>query len=133
MADDASHNPCSDDDIPGEFANLGEAQTGVPGVIFISSAFGAHQPRVRYSLRPGPDEPGLYVTIAPEPRVSSDQDVHDRLAPRVIAWVRLNHAELVRFWRDGDQWMYDDVQAFVAGLKRVEPGDDADTGASPEA
>ena len=46
-----------------EMANLTSAQTGVPGTIFISTAMGAHGPRVKYFLQPGRTQPSFSVSI----------------------------------------------------------------------
>ncbi len=52
-----------------EMANLTSAQTGVPGTIFISTAMGAHGPRVKYFVRPGRTQPSFSVSIADAPTV----------------------------------------------------------------
>ncbi len=105
-----------------EMANLGEEQTGVPGVIMISTAMGQHGPRVKYFMKPGRHQPSFSVSISAEPRVVAnslpDRDMA-RMAPAVIAWVEANHVMLSRFWWDGPEWMNPQVQAFIADLKRV--------------
>lgn len=105
-----------------EMANLGEAQTGVVGVIMISTAMGSHGPRVKYYLRPGRHQASFSVAVASEPRIVAnslpERDLA-RMGPDVIAWVRANHEALSRFWWDGPDWMHDDVQAFIAGLTKV--------------
>jgi hypothetical protein len=102
--------------------NLQEKDTGVPGVIFISTAMGPHGPRVTYFLKAGRDQPGFSVSIAEEPRLLAnslpDRAVR-RAAPRVIEWVRLNRIELLRFWSEGDSFTLDEVVAFVRGLRKV--------------
>ena len=44
-----------------EMANLTSAQTGVTGTIFISTAMGAHGPRVKYFVQPGRTQPSFSV------------------------------------------------------------------------
>ena len=105
-----------------EMANLGQDQTGVPGVIFISTAMGAHGPRVKYYLKTGPGQTSFSVAVAPEPRVlASSMEDHDlsRMAPKVLAWVRLNHEALASFWWEGKHWMDAEVASFKARLKKV--------------
>jgi len=105
-----------------EMTNLKERHTGVSGVIFISTAMGTHGPRVKYYLKAGGDQPSFSVSIGPEPRVlasSLDDREVARMTPRVIAWVRLNHAALGRFWTDGKAWDVDELNAFIAGLEKV--------------
>jgi hypothetical protein len=105
-----------------EMANLGEDQTGVSGVIMISTAMGQHGPRVKYFLKPGRHQPSFSVAVSAEPRVVAnslpDRDMA-RMAPVVIAWVAANHTALTRFWWEGPDWMHPEVQAFIAGLKKV--------------
>ena len=50
-----------------EMANLTTAQTGVSGTIFISTAMGAHGPRVKYFVQPGRTQPSFSVSIADAP------------------------------------------------------------------
>ena len=50
-----------------EIANLTTAQTGVFGTIFISTAMGAHGPRVKYFLQPGRTQPSFSVSIGDAP------------------------------------------------------------------
>ena len=105
-----------------DMANLGEDRTGVSGVIMISTIMGAHGPRVKYYLKTGAGQPSFSVAVASEPRVlASSMTVRDlnRTAPAVIDWVRLNHEALARFWSEGAHWMHDEVQTFIADLKKV--------------
>ena len=105
-----------------EMANLGEDQTGVPGIILISTTMGAHGPRVKYFLKTGRQQPSFSVAIASEPRVLAnslpDRDLA-RMAPSVVDWVRLNHEALGRFWWEGQDWMHSEVRDFVDGLAKV--------------
>lgn len=111
-----------DDEDTFEMANLTEDQTGVPGIIFISTPMGSHGPRVKYYLKTGPGQASFSVAIASEPRVLgnalSDRDL-TRMAPRVIEWVRLNHEELARFWWEGRFWTDAEVTLFKAGLRKI--------------
>lgn len=47
-----------------EMANLVEAQTGVPGTLFISTIMGSHGPRVKDYPKRGGQEPSFSVAIA---------------------------------------------------------------------
>jgi len=103
-----------------EMANLSADQTGVEGVIFISTSMGSHGPRVKYFVRPGKDQPSFSVSIEEEPEVKANSlppRVLRQLAPQVIEWVRLNRQALLDFWNEGDGWMDAQVQAFKTGLK----------------
>ncbi|WP_027173060.1 hypothetical protein [Methylobacterium sp. 10] len=108
------------DDVLIEMANLDEQDTNVPGTIFVSTALGSNGPRVKwYPDRAGRDLPCLIVSIGADPKVRDDflPKGASRLArPRVIAWVRLNHVALLRFWTDGASWNRREVTAFLDGL-----------------
>ena len=104
-----------------EMANLDEQDTNIPGTIFISTALGAHGPRVKwYPDRAGRTLPCLIVSIGPDPQPRDDflPGTLSRAAlPRVIAWVRLNHVALLNFWNNGASWNRLEVPAFLDGLK----------------
>lgn len=123
------HEPTLDEEIGAlgeedlfDMANLVESQTGVPGIITITTVMGRHGPRVKYLLRPGRHQPSFSVAIAATPRVVAnsleDRDLK-RMAPTVVEWVTLNHEALAAFWWDGADWTAPDVQEFIARLKRV--------------
>lgn len=105
-----------------EMANLSEEQTGIPGIVFISTAMGSHGPRVKYYLKAGPGQPSFSVAIASEPRVLAnglaDRDL-STMAPPVLEWAKLNHEALARFWWEGKYWTDHQVTAFKADLKTV--------------
>lgn len=111
-----------DDEDIFDMANLVEAQTGIPGIVTITTVMGKHGPRVKYLLKPGRHQPSFSVTIAATPRVVANSlDEHDlsRMAETVIAWVVLNHEALAAFWWDGADWTAPDVQTFIGKLKKV--------------
>ena len=105
-----------------EMTNLHKTETGLAGVLFISSKIARHGPRVKYFLRKGSDGESYSVSISPEPRVlassMSRRDL-DKTAPQVLAWVRLNHEAMLRFWHEGEDYSFLEFNAFVAGLKKV--------------
>lgn len=105
-----------------EMTNLYEQDTGVSGVIFISSRVYRHGPRVKYWIRHGSDEHGFSVSIADDPRILanslSTRDLN-RSAPQVLAWVKLNREELLRFWNEGQDWSVRDVFDFAMKLQKV--------------
>ena len=105
-----------------EMANLSEHQTGIPGVVFISTAMGAHGPRVKYYAKTGPGQASFSVAVASEPRVlANSMDERDlaRMAPAVLEWVELNHETLSRFWWEGKFWLDEKFTAFKAALVKV--------------
>lgn len=119
---DRARTPPDDfaDDILIEMANLDQQDTNVPGTIFVSTALGSHGPRVKwYPGRAGKDLPCLIVSIEADPSVRDDflpPRVSRGAAPLVVAWVRLNHDALLRFWTDGTSWNRREVSAFLDGL-----------------
>ena len=105
-----------------DMANLTSDQTGVPGMIFISTAMGSHGPRVKYFVQPGRSQPSFSVLIADQPRVVANS-LPDRVlrqqSPEVIRWVVLNKDALLDFWTNGDTWLLPQVNAFLQALKRL--------------
>jgi hypothetical protein len=74
-----------------ELANLTSSQTGIPGTIFISTAMGAHGPRVKYLLQPGRTQPSFSVSVADAPAVVANSLpawVVRQMAPQVPACVQ---------------------------------------------
>ena len=105
-----------------EMANLTSAQTGVPGTIFISTAMGAHSPRVKYFLQPGRTQPSFSVSIADAPAVVANSlpvRVVRQRSPQVIEWVLSNKDELLDFWHRGDTWTQPEVNDFIQWLRRI--------------
>ena len=105
-----------------EMANLTSAQTGVTGVIFISTAMGSHGPRVKYFLQPGRTQPSFSVSIADAPAVVANSLpiwVVRQMSPRGIEWVLRNRDALLDFWQHGDTWTQPEVNDFIQKLQRV--------------
>ena len=105
-----------------DMANLVEAQTGIPGIVTITTVIGKDGLRLKYLLKPGRHQPSFSVAVASTPRVvanSLDERDLRRVADKVIEWVALNHEALAAFWWDGADWTAPDVQTFIAGLKKV--------------
>lgn len=102
--------------------NLFEDDTGVPGVIFVSTCVPRHGPRVKYYLSAGKDQPSFSVSIGPEPQVlanSLERRDLNRASPKLIAWVQANHEALAAFWRDGREFGRKQMNAFLDGLEKV--------------
>ena len=103
-------------------ANLTAAQTGIPGTIFISTAMGAHGPRVKYFVQPGRTQPSFSVSIADIPAVVANSlpaRVVRHMSPQVIEWVSRNRDTLLDFWHHGDTWTQPEVNGFIQRLRRV--------------
>ena len=110
------------DDIVADMANLTAAQTGIDGTIFISTAMGAHGPRVKYFLQPGRTQPSFSVSISDKPVVVANSlpaRVVRRITRRVVEWVSLNKDALLDFWDHGDTWTQPEVNDFIQRLRRV--------------
>ena len=96
----------SDEDAP-EMANLPPDWTGVLATLFISTAMG---------------QPSASISIGPNPRIlasSLDERDLDRIAPKALEWVALNHEALTTFWFEGEGLAIADVADFARSLKRV--------------
>jgi hypothetical protein len=105
-----------------EMANLTSAQTGVAGTIFISTAMGAHRPRVKYFERPGRTQPSFSVSIGDAPAVVANSlppRTMRQMAPQVIGWVARNKDALLDFWHHGDTWTQPEVNDFIQKLQRA--------------
>jgi hypothetical protein len=105
-----------------EMANLTTAQTGVTGTILISTAMGAHGPRVKYFLQPGRTQPSFSVSIADAPAVvanSLSARAVRQMSPQVIDWVSHNRDALLDFWHHGATWTQPEVNAFMQRLQRL--------------
>jgi hypothetical protein len=108
-----------DDDVF-DMVNLTSDDTGIEGVIFISTAVGQHGPRVKYYLKRSKDQPSFSVSIASEPRILAsslpDRTVR-RVAPQVLSWVKKNRDDLLAFWSEGAYWPARDVEQFLQRLR----------------
>lgn len=105
-----------------EMANLTSAQTGVAGMIFISTAIGAHGPRVKYFIQPGRTQPSFSVSIAEIPAVVANSlpaRVVRQMSPQVIEWVSRNRDTLLDFWHHGDTWTQPEVNDFIQKLQHL--------------
>jgi hypothetical protein len=105
-----------------EMANLTSGQTGVTGTIFISTAMGAHGPRVKYFIRAGRTQPSFSVSIGDAPAVVANSlplPTLRQMSPQVIEWVARNKDALLDFWHHGDTWTQPDVNDFIQKLQRV--------------
>jgi hypothetical protein len=105
-----------------EMANLTSAQTGVPGTIFISTAMGAHGPRVKYFVQPGRTQLSFSVSIADPPAIVANSlpaCTVRWMAPQGVEWVRRNRDDLLDFWNSGDGWPQPEVNDFIQRLRRV--------------
>src|SRR4029077_472371 len=103
-----------------EMANLTSAQTGINGAIFISTAMGAHGPRVKYFVQPGRTQPSFSVSVVDAPAVlanSLSARVVRQMSPQVIDWVLRNKDALLDFWHHGDAWTQPEVNAFIQQLR----------------
>ena len=105
-----------------EMANLDKSQTGIDGVIWISTMMIGHAPRVKYFLRPGRTQPSFSVTIADQPRVVANSLppwVVNQMSPLVIQWVVLNKDALLDFWHNGDTWTASQLIQFLQSFRRI--------------
>jgi hypothetical protein len=105
-----------------EMANLDKSQTGVDGVIWISTMMTGHAPRVKYFVRPGRTQPSFSVTIADQPRVVANSlpvRVLSQMSPLVMQWVVLNKDALLDFWHHGDTWTASQLIQFLQSFRKV--------------
>ena len=106
-----------------EMANLRERNTGVPGMIYISTRQGSHSARIKYFPAGIKGGPNMSITVGPNPRVKvssglSYKDVMNLSKP-VIEWITINYASLLKFWEEGTNWSVDEIAEFFGELKKV--------------
>jgi hypothetical protein len=63
----------STDDVIFEMANLDKSQTGIDGIVWISTSMTGHAPRVKYFLRPGRTQSSFSVLIFDHPHVIANR------------------------------------------------------------
>ena len=103
-----------------EMANLVQSQTGIEGIIYISTAQASHGARVKYFQKTGKGQPSFSVSIGPDPKLvasSLPDRVVNAYLPLVQAWVRLNHDALQQFWDHGTEWTDPQVTEFKQNLQ----------------
>ena len=121
-ADTLLADELSKDDGIIEMANLDKSQTGVDGVIWISTMMAGHAPRVKYFVRPGRTQSSFSVTIADQPRVAANSlppRLVNQMSPLVIQWVTLNRDVLLDFWHYGDTWTASQLIQFLQSFQKV--------------
>ncbi len=104
-----------------EMASLTSARIGVPGTIFISTAMGAHGPRVKYFVQPGRTQPGFSVSISDPPAIVANSlpaRTVRQMAPQIVERVRRNRDDLLDFWINSDSWTQPQVNDFIQRLRR---------------
>lgn len=105
-----------------EMTNLFEEDTGVAGVIFISTRMASHGPRIKFMLKAGDRQPSASIALSDPPRVvASSLPARDlaRASPDVLRWAALNREALLRFWDEGTTFSRQHLNAFVEGLARL--------------
>ena len=112
-----------DDDPIFEMANLAKPQTGVDGIIYISTQQGSHGPRVKYFFGRPSEKRSFSVSISDRPVVlAKDKSVSDKecngMSPVVISWVRINYVALLDFWNNGTDWTDPEVDRFKKSLQK---------------
>lgn len=103
-------------------ANLDKSQTGIDGVICISTMMTGHAPRVKYFVRPGRAQSSFSVTIADQPRVvanSLSPRVVNQMSALVVQWVTLNKDVLLDFSYHGDTWTASQLIEFLQNFRKI--------------
>ena len=110
----------NDDDII-EMANLDKSQTGIDGVVWISTMMTGHAPRLKYFVRRGRTQPSFSVAIADQSRVANSLPprVLNKMSPFVIQWVTLNKDALLDFWHHGGTWTASQLIQFLQSFRKV--------------
>ena len=107
-----------------EMANLPPEDTGVKGVIYISSMQGSHGPRVKWFPQAprSTNDPCLSVSIDPNPtarNLNLPKRIAEGAVDSVTAWVKLNQIKLLDYWNNGYSWTRTQVNTFIDGLEKL--------------
>jgi hypothetical protein len=112
-----------DEDALFDMVNLFAEDTGIDGVIFISTNVPMpHGPRVKYYKKAGGTQQSFSLTIGVEPRVvasSLPDRVVRSMEPLVSEWVRRNRQALLSFWNEGDRWSFTELKQFIERLAKL--------------
>jgi hypothetical protein len=121
-ADPTLAEELSTDDVIFEMANLGKSQTGIDGIVWISTSMTGHAPRVKYFVQPGRTQPSFSVLISDQARVVANSlpaRTVNQMAPLVIRWVHLNKDALLDFWHHGDTWTATQLIHFLQSFRQI--------------
>jgi hypothetical protein len=116
----------STDDVIFEMANLDKSQTGIDGIVWISTSMTGHARRVKHFVRPGRTQPSFSVPISDQPHVVANSlpaRTVNQMAPLVIRWVQLNKDALLDFWHHGDTWTATQLIHFLQSFRRIQCSD----------
>jgi len=105
-----------------EMANLHPVDTGFDsGILYVSTKQGHHGPRVKFFRnRAGEGNPSASISISSNPEVKEDSiKITKSEINKVSAFIILNYKELLRFWKEGNSWSRQEVNAFFDNLKKV--------------
>lgn len=107
-----------------EMANLRERETGVSGIIYISTSQGSHGPRVKYypgGVRGGPM---ISVTVTENPKLKVVSKMKRSEAvqytKKISQWITINRDALLDFWQNGVDYDRDAMNAFYDRILPVE-------------
>ncbi len=110
------------EDDPVEVTNLTEEDSGVPGVVYLSTRQGRHGRRVPwYPPRGGARGPLLTITLEDPPRILN-HGVPPRDASGVVAaaeWAAQNREAPPKPWFEGTSLNRREMDAFLDGLRTL--------------
>lgn len=110
------------DDIIVEMANLTKNQTGINGIVFISTSMGNHGPRIKYFITAGKNQKSFSMTISEHPKIVANSlpaNVVAKVENQLKEWISKNCVSLMLFWQEGDTWTDEQVSNFKASLIKV--------------
>lgn len=82
-----------------ERANLYENDTGIPGRVVVTSAYGTLKPRLRYIV----DGAEMFVSIEDNPKLLVPKTMIVTIPTHfkgIADWIKINKANLLEFWLD---------------------------------
>jgi hypothetical protein len=107
-----------------DMANLPPEDTGVAGIIYISTAQGQHGAPIKWfpHAPKSRTDPCLSVSVSAAPDVGNlnlPQRMADSAVGPVVDWVALNHVALLGFWDNGYGWTRQQANSFIDGLRKI--------------
>jgi hypothetical protein len=104
-----------------EMSNLDQSDTGIKGIIYVSTVEGNHGPRIKYQTNIRDKKRYVAISLEEEPQVrkNTDKSVSQNIINQCIEFARINREALINFWFNGHNMTKIEVQQLLNGLTKV--------------
>lgn len=111
-----------------EMANFDANDTGFKGMVYISSEFAEHGPRVKwFPERPSRKGPCLIVTVAETSgKIQKVENHHlpeymaKEATKSVEAWIEKNREKILKFWNEAFEMTRTELKEFTDSFERID-------------